>query len=168
MSTMTDDALVGAVARDAIAVAAPQELPLFRAASRRYFDDPDVVERPRDGKDEVLGFGVETAAILLTPVALCVAKTVVSFVATEVARVTKEESRAVIQNRVRRLFRRGNGDGAADDAGEEADDVEALSDDQLVEVRRVAVEKATVLGLAPDKAQILADAVVGTLATADA
>jgi hypothetical protein len=167
MSTVTDDALVSEVARDAIAVAAPEELPLFRAASRRYFDDPDVVERQGNGKDELLGFGVETAAILLTPVALCVAKTVISFVAAEVARVTKEESRAVIQDRVRRLFRRGNG-AEANDEGEEAEEIEALNDGQLVQIRRVALEKATVLGLAPDKAEILADAVVGTLATADA
>lgn len=164
MSTTTEDALVSEVARAAIAEAAPQELPLFAAASRRYFDDPDVVERAGHGKDEMLGFGVETAAILLTPVALCVAKTVVSFVAAEVARVTKEESRAVIQSRVRRLFRR-----EADGDEAEADEaVEGLSDDQLLEVRRVAVEKATTLGLPPDKAAILADAVVGGLATADA
>jgi hypothetical protein len=162
MSTATDDGLVGELARYAVAIAAPQELPLFRATSRRYFEDPDVVERSTGGKDELLGFGIETAAILITPVALCVAKAVVTFVVAEVTRATKDESRAAIQSRVRRLFKRGDPEAKA------GEDVDGLSDEQLVQVRRVAIEKATALGVAPDRAEILADAMVGTLATADA
>ena len=162
MSTTTDDALVSELARDAVAVAAPAELPLFGAASRRYFDDPDAAETPTKGGDEMLGFGLEAAAILITPVALCVARAVVRFVTGEVARATKEESRALIHERVRRLFRRG-GDERPEDADEPG-----LTDQQLVEVRRVAVEKATALGVPAERAGILADAMVGSLATAGA
>ena len=162
MSTLTDDALVGELARDAVEAAAPQELPLFRAASRRFFDDPDGSVQEQQGKDELLGFGIETAAILITPVALCVARSVVRFVIAEVTRAAKDESSSAIQSRVRRLFRRGDGD-EADEA-----EVEGLTDDQLVEVRRVALEKAAGFGLAPGQAEILADAMVGSLATAGA
>nr|MBA2614929.1 hypothetical protein [Actinomycetota bacterium] len=52
----------------------------------------------------MLGFGVDMALAMLTPVALVVAKDVVTFVTAEVSRVAKEESRPVIAQRVRALF----------------------------------------------------------------
>ena len=71
-----DDALVADLARAVVEQTAPEELPLFRATSEAYFDDPDVAERSGCG-DEMLGFGVDAALVLVTPVALSVARDVV-------------------------------------------------------------------------------------------
>jgi transglutaminase-like putative cysteine protease len=155
------DELVAELAREAVATAAPQELPLFRAASRRYFEDPDGATRGTRGGDEVLGFGIEGAAILITPVALNIAKDVIRFLVDEITRTAKDEARPAIEGRVRRLFRRGR---EAEPEPEEAPD--ALSDDQLGEVRRIALEKASLLQLPREQAELLADAMVGSLATA--
>lgn len=159
------DELVAELARGAIATAAPHELPLFPAASRRFFADPEGAVDPARGRDEVLGFGIEAAAVLITPVALTVAKDVIRFLVDEVARTAKEESRSAIESRVRRLFRRGEADDARDDREDAA---QPLSREQLGEVRRIAVEKASVLRLPREQAELLADAMVGRLATAAA
>lgn len=160
------DELVAELARGAIATTAPHELPLFPASSRRFFADPQGALNTARGRDEVLGFGIEAAAVLITPVALTVAKDVIRFLVDEVARTAKEESRSAIESRVRRLFRRGEGGDDARDDREEA--AQPLSREQLSEVRRIAVEKASTLRLPREQAELLADAMVGRLATAAA
>ena len=64
-----NDDLVAALARATVERAAPEELPLFRATSEAYLRDPASVEGGKS-RDELLGFGVEAAAMLVTPVAL--------------------------------------------------------------------------------------------------
>jgi hypothetical protein len=71
---------------------------------------------------------------------------------------------------VRKIFRRG--DDKADEAPAAAppapDVAQAaeLTDEQLEEVRKLAIEKAKQLKLPKDKAELLADSLVGSLATA--
>jgi hypothetical protein len=64
-----DDELVALLARAAVERAAPEELPLFRATSSAYFEDPGALER-QASKDDMLGFGPGAVVVLLTPVAL--------------------------------------------------------------------------------------------------
>lgn len=158
-----DDELVAEVARDLVAKTAPHELPLFRATSEEYFKDPERALSPPEGKDETLGFGVGIALAMITPVALEVVKSVIAFVSAEVGKTAKEESEPLIRNAVRRLFRRGK-DPAAGASGAQPATI-GLNEEQLAEVRRVALEKAEQLKLARDKAELLADALVGELAT---
>ena len=157
MSVSDHDALVAELAQRAVADAAPQELPLFRAVSRRYLRSPEGVLRGAEAKDELLGFGVETAATLLTPVALTVASSVLDFVVGELVRTVKDASPPA----VRRLLRLGSSDST-----EGRDD--ALSQAQLRRVREIAVEKASALALPREQAELLADAMVGRLTTAAA
>ena len=72
----SDDALVEALARSAVEQVAPEELPLFRATSEAYFADPSSLE-PGRSRDDMLGFGVDAALVLVSPVALQVAKEVI-------------------------------------------------------------------------------------------
>lgn len=62
----------------------PQELPLFRPMSAAYFKNPDKVLKSQSGKDEMLGFGVAEAVIMLTPSILAIMSQVVTFVTAEV------------------------------------------------------------------------------------
>jgi hypothetical protein len=150
------------LARRALAEAAPEELPLFRATSQAYFDDPDGTLARRGGRDELLGFGVEGAIVLMAPVALDVAKTVVAFVVSRIRAAAEREGGEAIDNAVERFFARFRGGGGPDDDSQPAADAE-LSPEQLDEVRQVALERARALDLPEAKAVLLADAVVGGL-----
>ncbi|MGE0227546.1 MAG: hypothetical protein AB7I38_02955 [Dehalococcoidia bacterium] len=162
-----DDALVAQLARDAVARTAPEELPLFRATSAAYFDDPESLQRERSG-DDMLGFGVGEALVLVTPVALSIAREVLDFVTDEIRRHAREAGTEAIDALVERLRKKKEPDAVAPDAAEPAPSAEVplLSGDQLRRVRALAVEKAQALALPPDKADLLADSLVGSLATA--
>jgi hypothetical protein len=165
-----DDALVAELARSAVLQTAPEELPLFRATSEAYFKDPESLTRKRSG-DELLGFGVGEALMLVTPIALTVAREVLNFVVEQVRSQAREHGKETIDRLADRLLDHepeaagqstaGGGTSAA--SGPEAPE---LTDEQLEQVRALALEKAQQLKLAPDKAQLLADSLVGSLATA--
>jgi len=159
-----EDALVAELARSAVTQAAPEELPLFRATSEAYFDDPESLDRG-GSKDELLGFGVEAALVLVTPVALSVARDVLNFVIEQVRGHAREAGTNAIDRLAERVLGRG-GEKAAE-PGAAADPPEAeLTDEQLEQVRTLAVEKAQLLKLPPEKARLLADSLVGSLAIA--
>jgi hypothetical protein len=149
------DEVVAEVARELVVRTAPQELPLFRATSEAYFANPDKALERRGGRDEVLGFGVEAAAILITPIALDVAKRVAVFLASQFRDAAEKESGEAIGGFVQKLFHRG-------DAGAESG-APPLTPEQLEEVREIAFERARQLDLPEDRAGVLADAVIGGL-----
>jgi hypothetical protein len=170
LSTRTDDELVVALARATVERAAPEELVIFPAASEAYLDGQDPAKRTRG--DPMLGFGVDSAVVLLTPIALTVAKDVLVFLRAQLKKQAEEHSDDVFDWLVDKLFRRGDDEkGAGGEQGGTvvaADPVAAaeLTDEQLAEVRELAIEKAKQLKLSDDKAELLADSLVGSLATA--
>jgi hypothetical protein len=162
VNAATSDALVAALARSAVAQTAPEELPLFRATSEAYLRDPSSV-RARRSAEEMLGFGVDAALVLVTPVALQIARDLVNFVVERVRAKARDRGEEAVDGVLEKLL--GGDDGtpkeaAADEAGLD------LSDDQLEQVRALALEKAALLELPEDKARLLADSLVGSLATA--
>lgn len=160
MSASPDDELVAELSREVVALAAPHELPLFRATSAAYFRDPDQVLKRRGSRDEMLGFG-GADLMALTPYVLAVATPVVRYLFDEVATVAREEGSAVIRQVVRRMF-----DRSPDSGGVTAVEPVSLNPDQLRRVRELTMEKAKELELPEGKAELLADSVVGRLATA--
>lgn len=158
MAEEVPDAVVADLARQLVTRSAPQELPLFRATSEAYFADPEKTLERRRERDEMLGFGVEAAAILVTPIALDIAKQVALFLAAQFKEAAKKESGQAVGDFVRRLFNR-------EEAKPEQGEPPPLTPDQLTEVRRIAFERARQLRLSEDRAGLLADAVVGSLAT---
>jgi hypothetical protein len=62
--------LMNEVARDILADIAPQELPIFPAVSKAYFADPAIALNKLRSRDTALGLGIESLAILLTPIVL--------------------------------------------------------------------------------------------------
>lgn len=158
MSAAQTDALVAELARATVERAAPEELPLFRATSEAYFTDPQALER-RGGKDEMLGFGVDAAVMLLTPVALQVAKGVIGFLGEQLRERAREQGEGAIDRIIARLVSRDGGE------GEPAPELE-LTDEQLEQVRALAIEKGRALKLSDERATLLADSLVGSLATA--
>lgn len=146
---------VTTVAQLVLRDAAPQELMIFNDVAEEYFTDPSAVLAPPE-RDEAVGFGLDIA--LLTPYVLAVTAVVVQFVGTLVAEVVREEAKPRLAQIVRRLFTRD----------EESDDVAAAEADPLDpaevnEVRAIAFDHATALGLDDQRAQMLADAIAGRL-----
>jgi hypothetical protein len=149
--------LVSELSRRVIAGAAPEELPLFRAVSRAYLDKGGRLPGSRRRGDELLGFGVETAAALLTPVVFEVAKTIVSFVLARARAAAERRAGAAVDDAVARVFARLLG------AGEAKEHDPALDRQQLGEIRRLAYDRAIALDVPEEKATLLADALVGGL-----
>jgi hypothetical protein len=163
--TAVDDALVADLARVAVERTAPEELPLFRPTSEAFFQDPDAVPR-RGGRDELLGFGVDAAVVLVTPIALSVARDVARFVADQLRSRLAKEGEGAVQRALDRVFKREAKPDAADaPAAAAAAAPPELTDEELERVRAIALEKAQQLRLPPDRAGLLADAIVGGLAT---
>jgi len=156
MSAAESDALVAALARATVEKAAPEELPLFRATSEAYFEDPQALERGK-GKDEMLGFGVDAAMVLMTPVVLQVAKDVIGFLGEQLRERAREQGEGAIDRVIARLVNRNGGEG-------EAEPVEELTEEQLEQVRALAIKKGRALKLSDERATLLADSLVGSLA----
>lgn len=157
VAAATPDDLVAALARATVERAAPEELPLFGPMSEAYLADPSALEAGKP-RDEMLGFGVEAAAMLVTPVALQVARDVLGFLHDQLRERAREHGEGAIDRIIARLV----GKKDADDAAAPAD----LTDEQLEQVRALALEKARTLKLSEAKATLLADSLVGSLATA--
>ncbi len=161
MTEQVPDAVVADAAREIVARAAPQEMPLFRATSEAYFADPEKALADRKPKDEMLGFGIETAALLLTPVIIDVVRRVAIALA-KIGRGRRGEGGQRGRRRVRprplpAWQGRGRWRGEERRAGSHAE--------QLDEVREIAYSRALELDVPEDRAGLLADAVVGRLAT---
>jgi hypothetical protein len=156
MAPDPDALLVVDVARLVVAELAPEEMVVFPHVSAAYFEPRHGRRRRSTGPDDILGFGVAEAATFLTPVALSVLVDVVNYLRTEVLRAIKTESSAAVDHLVSGAFRRLRPHATPAP-------VTALTADQLREVRRIALEKARTLRLRDDRAELLADAIVGSL-----
>lgn len=182
--------LVADVTRDIVAARFPEEMPLFRAQSQAYFDDPRrALERPA-AREDMLAFGSAEAVTLVTPVALAVVSEVVTYLLKEVKEAVKTEGESVIESNVRHLFKRldpaerekkskrepqpqTNGPeqetGPAQSAAAppvQKPALAGLTEDQIADVHARALEKALALDLPQSKAELLADALAGSLRTA--
>jgi hypothetical protein len=179
MSTSQDDAVVIALARATVERAAPEELLIFPAASEAYLEGQDPSKQTRG--DPMLGFGIETAVVLITPIALTVAKDVLGFLRVQLKKQAEEHGDQAVDWFIDRLFRRKDEEPAASAPSDAAapapapagmaapegpDEHVELTDEQLEQVREFALEKAKQLKLPADKAELLADSLVGSLATA--
>ncbi len=161
MSNIADDQLISEVARGLITDLAPQELPLFRANSAAYFRDPEKALQSQSAKDDMLGFGAGDAVVLLTPIVLAVINDVIGYLIEEVTKAAQAESARWINDTVTAMFKKFRPAGQ-----EEKVKPMPLTSEQLAQVHQIVVKKARQLKLSDERAQTLADTVVGGLATA--
>jgi hypothetical protein len=141
------DEIVRSIGHDLVSALAPEELPLYPALAEQ-FEGTDG-GRDRASGDQLLGFGVGEAAILLTPVIL-------EFVRAFWDALAAQASDTAVHGVLKYLRGRGRKD--------TRDKVSALTAGQLERVRAIAAEQASRLKIADDKAGLLADAIVGVLA----
>ncbi|POX53028.1 hypothetical protein C3488_06790 [Streptomyces sp. Ru72] len=169
------------LAREAVRRLAPEELAFFDETADAYFEDP--ARASRKARPEPLGIGIEAIVVsTLTAFALPVAATVAGNIATDVMR--EERRRGWWRRRGARADERTDGDAggapdsrsAGDSAGAADNPFAAPGTARLVAagageagpadfelLRRVAHDRGVALGLPPDQAQLLADAILGAL-----
>jgi hypothetical protein len=176
LSDTDEQAIIEGLAHSAVEKIAPEELPLFGPTSEAYFDPARGT--PAGAKsDEMLGFGVDAAAamMLVTPVALEAAKSVVGYVVGELQSALKDEAGPMIQAFAKRLLHGGakpagspEGKGGEEAGGQvaakpAADEPLPFSQVQLDELHKVALKTAERMGMERDKASVVADAIVGAI-----
>jgi len=154
MPTSEFDQLSAEIGRSIVSRAAPQELPLYRSISQAYLQAPGDIQGKAVSKDEMLGFGMAEAVTYLTPVILPVLTSVLKFLAEEVK--TSVHDQHLVGDALRKLFGRAP-------AGSKPMEV-VLTREQLVQVRKLAFEKARELNLKDQEASLLADSIIGSLA----
>jgi len=162
MTSTEKNQLIADVARDIIVLAEPGEIPLFQAISTQYFKKPDTLFKKQSGKDKKLGIGIigETVSIA-TPAVLVVMTQVVTFLVGEIGKSATGESASLINEQVKKMFKKFRKDGSKDE-----DVPVPLTHEQLRYVHRQAYEKFIQLGLSGTRANCLADAVVASLIVA--
>lgn len=151
---MSAGALLEAV-RGVVAEFAPEELPTFSAVGG--LAPGEALRRLANGRrrGDGLEFGVGEAIVVVTPV-LCAA---IQQVADQAATAAADSLYARIVAWVRARRRKRTGDPAAPAAP-----TPRFGAAELVAVRREVVERAVRTGMHPDRAELLADSVVGRLA----
>jgi hypothetical protein len=149
--------LVIELARQVVAQVAPHEASLFPAMSAQF---RLILARPtRSVRDDRLAFGAADAVALLTPLILTVCAEVGQYLLVELKETLKERGAATLTARLKAMFDRA--------AGVEQGPP-TFSTEQREQVRAIAFKKARQLNLDADRAHLLADAVVGSLASAQA
>lgn len=147
--------LVSDVARDVLAEVAPQEMPIFAAASRAYFADPAAALKQFRSKDYVLGFGMDAMTILLTPAVLHILSEVFEFL-TRVAKKAAEDGLAKeIPEIIKGMFKRFR--------SSEPDMPSILTREQIGLIHGNVLLAAKKLRLPVEKARFLANAVTAQL-----
>lgn len=154
--------LVSDLSRAVVAEIAPQELGTFEVMSRTYFQNPEQAVR-KPAKDPLMGFEMGGAEVLFTPVVLAVMTEVMGYLVIQVKDTVKEQSAGVIVETIKEWFKKLR---PADDSKKKPQkEPPPLTAEQLAQVRLIVVRKAKLLGLDEKIAKLLADAIVGGLAT---
>jgi hypothetical protein len=157
--------LVAEVASALVVDAEPTEAGLVAPATKAYFARGK--PKPKKSQDDVLGFGVAEVAVALTPIAIAVSDGIVQFLWDETVKAMRGEAAPKIHAAVRALFNRSPPVEPKQAPAKESVTPIQLNQSILAEVHRRALSTAQDLGLKPDKARLLADAMVGRLATPD-
>jgi hypothetical protein len=155
MPGLTRDQLIKKIAHDVMERVAPEELPTFTGTAEAYFENPKRVLGTH--KEDMLGFGLDAAIVYLTPFVLAITTDVIKDI---VEPTIKEKLRKMITALIRHIFKgcRSSKDGPKIP-------LPTLLPEQRAQLRQRIREKARQLGLEEAKAELLADAVLGSLIT---
>ncbi|MBD2683128.1 MULTISPECIES: hypothetical protein [Nostoc] len=161
MNEQAQNNLITELSRNVVIKIAPEEQPSFNAISQAYFKNPEKTLKGEGGKDELMGWGVAEVTILVTPIVLEIVKEILKDLIG--VYITKNPTLFdKFANFIKRLFRINPSPPLQLLEPQTKEQLKPLSTEQLEEVRQRAYIKAIQLGLASDKATLLADSVVGS------
>jgi hypothetical protein len=166
---MADDSIrqqaTDALAKRIVSEVSPAELPLFDLTAARYHADPAGTLDAKGSSDEALGFGVDTAVVLIAPFALDLVKRIITRIAEKVGDSAADSLAARIAHALGgKKAAPAAPTGQAPDAAPDQRP-EPLTPEQLALVDQTARAEAHHLKLPPDRADALANGLVAALAT---
>ncbi|WCM53271.1 hypothetical protein OH720_09730 [Pseudomonas sp. WJP1] len=155
MENFVDNTLVTDVAREVVSEIAPQEMPIFMAASRAYFNDPKKALHEIRSKDDALGFGMEALGVVVTPVVLHIISEVFAFLIGVARKATEDGLAKEIPQLLKAMFKKYQ--------GSQPDVPTVLTREQIGLIHANVLLAAENLRLPPDKAKSLANAITTQL-----
>lgn len=157
MWTETSDGqkFIQEVSREIVTQLAPEEIDLFEELVMEYFQNPSPPDSSNHQKDNPLGFGLEETLIALTPAATAATEIAINYLLAEILKITQAENIEVIKGKLKTLF---NGDRKVED------NIPPLTKEQLENIKRLARKQAIKYGIKPEKAEKIANALIGSLA----
>ena len=156
MNVLDQDVL----ARNVVATVAPEELVVFEPTRDAFRLGLAGTAGQRRRRHEALGYGIDGTITLVTPVVLLVITKVLDHLADELGERIAARGGGAVRRVWRRIFRRHRAAPVSTSAA-----LPALTAGQLGEVREVAFDTARRAGLSEAKAGLVADALVGGLAS---
>lgn len=166
MNDQDQKKLITELSRSVLIKVAPEERRAFNAISEAYFKNPEKTLKGEGGKDELMGWGVAEVAILVSPIVLEIVKDILKDILKDSIKDSITKNPTLFDkftNFVKRLFRINPPPQVQSLQPLSQEQLKPLSTEQLKQVHQRACEKAIQLGLAYDKATLLADSLVGSL-----
>lgn len=154
--------LIQEIAKSIVLDFAPEEMDLFDELVSEYFHDPTPPDLTTSPQDDPLGFGLSEALIAATPAVAAMVNAVLNHVLSESIRAAKEESAEVVKKKVKNLFHPEKE--AEKPAKKDDGEIRPLNKEQLEQVKKLARKQAIQFGIKPDKAEKMANALIGSLA----
>lgn len=145
--------LVAELTREVLAEAAPEEIEIFEADETRWLEGRHEASASRE---DMLGFGLEAAVVLLTPYVVAAATAAVRYIAGVLREGADAEVRPRLVQWVRRLF-------AHDGDKTPGTRPPGLPVDIVGRVREVTMATCLDMGLGSDDAALVSDTIAGRL-----
>jgi len=153
--------LIQEISKGIVMEVAPEEMDLFDELVMEYFQDPTPPDLTAKPKDDPLGFGLGEVLIAATPAVAAMVDVVLNYLMNEIVKVAQGESAELIKRKIKDLFNPKKEEKI--DKSDE-DDVVPLTKEQLEQVKKLARKQAIKFGIGPDKAEKMANALIGLLA----
>jgi len=145
--------LIGEISKELVSQLAPEELEMFDELFQAHFEN----QGTSAGDDEPLGFGGDLL-VAMTPLVAIVVESVTRFISEEVIKATREESSALIAQKVKAIL---------NPVKEKKGALPALTKEQLETVRKLVRKEALRGGMNTKKADDLALLITARMAMAD-
>jgi len=156
--------LIQEISKGIVIEVAPEEMDLFDELVMEYFQDPTPPDLSAKPKDDPLGFGLGEVLVAATPAVAAMVNAVLNHLMTESLNAAKEESAEVVKKNIKMLFNPQKKDEKP--AKKDDKEVRPLNKEQLEQVKKLAWKQAIKFGIGSEKAEKMANALIGSLALA--
>jgi hypothetical protein len=155
--------LIHDISKDLVMDFAPEEMDLFDELVVEYFHDPTPPDFSAKPVDDPLAFGLDEVLVAVTPAAAAMVHAVLNHLMAESLNVAKEEGAEAVRKKIRGIFKNEE---QQDEKPVKKDnkEIRPLNREQMEQVKKLARKQAIQFGIKPDKAEKMANALIGALA----
>jgi hypothetical protein len=164
MADQLENQLIAELSRRVVTEVAPEERRAFKPISEAYFKNPEKTLKGESGEDELIGFGIGEIALLLTPIILEIVKEVLKDVLKDSIKSSITKNAPTLLEKLKAFLGQLFGDDSPQSTSPQyVQLLLPLNQEQLIQARQRAYEKAIQLGVDANKASLIADSVVTSL-----